>query len=45
MMKVVSNNFKELADQDLIQLFKDGNQRAIGELICRYQGKLYTSIW
>jgi RNA polymerase sigma factor (sigma-70 family) len=45
MMKVVSNNFKQLTDQNLIQLFQEGEQRAIGELISRYQNSIYASIY
>lgn len=36
---------KQYSDQSLIQLFRSGNEQAITELICRYQGNVYTTIY
>jgi len=36
---------KQHSDQSLVQLFRNGNDAAISELICRYQGNVYTSIY
>jgi RNA polymerase sigma-70 factor (ECF subfamily) len=41
----MNKDLKQLSDQALVQLFRQGNQSAIAELISRYQSNVYTSIY
>jgi len=38
-------DFQSKSDQDLIHLYVTGNEAGLSELIRRYQGKIYTSIY
>lgn len=41
----MTNSLKQFPDQDLVHLFKEGDDAAISELIFRYQSNIYTSIY
>lgn len=41
----MSKCLKQFSDQALITLFREGNNQAISELICRYQSNVYTCIY
>lgn len=39
------NSLKSLADNELVEMYQAGNDRAFDELLTRYQSKLYTYIY
>ena len=39
------NSLKSLTDEELVELYSKGNDRAFDELLVRYQSKLYTYIY
>ena len=39
------NSLKSLADNELVQMYQAGNDRAFDELLTRYQSKLYSYIY
>ncbi len=41
----MTKSLKQLSDQDLVCLFRNGDEKAISELIFRYQSNIYTSIY
>ncbi len=41
----MTNSLKHCSDQDLVCLFRNGDEKAISELILRYQSNIYTAIY
>ncbi len=42
---MTTNSLKHYSDQALVVSFREGNERAIAELVSRYQSNIYTAIY